>query len=255
MKSRFLSALVPAQETASVSEQEMSEQDMASELYADLAPVTEYALPEDSAFAAEVLVEPAPGCLTDLFVPDHYEPNYAYPLLVWLENGPIPEGRLERRMRQISDRNYFGLSVVIDDVDLLEDQLHETFLSLRRQFHLNTERVYLLGCGSAGTQALATGFQQPDWFAGIAALSSEWPEADRPLLRYQALRGKRVLLGVTDADEAPLLADTAYAARLLWTAGMHVTTVSTSGSDPLRPMLREVDRWVMQAIAEPELVC
>ena len=102
---------------------------------------------------------------------------------------------------------------------------------------------------------MATGFQQPDWFAGIAALSSEWPETERPLLRYQELRGKRVLLGVTDADEALLLADTAYAARLLWTAGMHVTTVSTSGSDPLRPMLREVDRWVMQAIAEPELVC
>ncbi|MBS0262485.1 MAG: hypothetical protein JSS02_11090 [Planctomycetes bacterium] len=249
MKSRFSSALVPASEAAG-----LSEHDTAPELFADLTPAVESISPESFAFAAEGLAEPATDSLTDLFVPDHYEPNYAYPLLVWLESEPLPAGQLEHRMRQISDRNYFGLSLVIDDPDQLEEQLHETFLNLRRQFHLNTERVYLLGSGDAGTQALVTGLRHPDWFAGIAALSSPWPETEPLLVNFHALRGKRVLLGVTDADSALQLADTVYATRLLWTAGMQVTTVTSSGADTLAPVLRELDRWVMQAIAEPEEV-
>jgi phospholipase/carboxylesterase len=249
MKSR-LSSLVPAPKAGGA-----SERDLAAELFAELVPNTECALPVETALTSAGLVEPAADCLTDLFVPDHYETNYAYPLLVWLENGPIVEGRLERRMRQVSDRNHFGASIVVDESDQFEEQLRETFLSLRRQFHLNTERVYLLGCGSAGAKALATGLNHPEWFAGVAAVSSEWPESPHLLLKYHELRGKRVLLGVTDADSAVALADSAFAARLLWTAGLHVTTLSTAGDDPIRPMLREIDRWVMQAIAEPELVC
>jgi phospholipase/carboxylesterase len=201
-------------------------------------------------------VDALPRDLPDLFVPDHYEPNYAYPLLVWLETSPVATGRLNRRMRQISDRNYFGASIVINDADQIEEQLHDTFIRLRRTYHLNTERVYLLGYGAAGTQALVTGLGRPEWFAGIAAVSSTWPEAPRLLSQFDALRGKCVLLGASESDRAALLADVAFSARLLWSAGVHVTSFTIScGSEPHGALFREIDRWVMQVIEQPELVC
>ena len=146
---------------------------------------------------------------------------------------------------------------MVTDPGQIDEQLHETFLRLRRKFHLNTERVYLLGCGAAGTQALATGFRQPGWFGGIAALSSSWPEVPPLLSQYDELRGKRVLLGISESDDAALLADAAYGTRLLWSAGMHVTTLTTSADgEPHRSaFFGEIDHWVMKGIEQPELVC
>ena len=44
-----------------------------------------------------------------LFVPMHYEPNYAYPLLVWLHGPGDDERQLQRVMPLISLRNYMAV--------------------------------------------------------------------------------------------------------------------------------------------------
>jgi phospholipase/carboxylesterase len=192
----------------------------------------------------------------ELFVPDHYEPNYAYPLLVWLAPPTGLNGRLQRLMRRISERNYFGVSVAVHDPERIEEELFETFVGLRRRYRLHTERVYLLGSGTSGTQALLTGLSQPAWFGGIAAFSARWPETPRLLAQYDELRGKRVLLGIDDADNPPIVSDALYMQQLLWSAGMHVTALSASvGREPGPSLLREIDRWIMQAVEQPELVC
>lgn len=253
MTSRFSSEMFEHPQSAEMVEVDAVEALGAAQQFSDLVPLVERDLATERDLVGEPLVD-ASLDLPDVFVPDCYEPNYAYPLLVWLETAPVAPSRLDRRMRQISDRNYFGVSIVVAEADQIEEQLHETFLRLRRKFHLNTERVYLLGCGAAGTQALVTGLSQPGWYGGIAALSSSWPETPRLLSQYDELRGKRVLLGMSESDEAALLADAAYGARLLWSAGVHVTTLTTSGGDTHRALFREIDRWVMQAIEQPELV-
>ncbi len=192
----------------------------------------------------------------ELYIPEHYEPNYAYPLIAWLSPPAGSNGRLHRLMRMISDRNYFGVSVPVADPDTIEQQLFETFVGLRRRYHLHTERVYLLGFGDAGTCALEVGLNQPDWFAGVAAISARCPESPRLLRRYNDLGGKRVLLGIDEKGTAPLVADCLYMQQLFWSAGMQVTALAASaGSDSRRSLLREVDRWAMQAIEQPELVC
>lgn len=192
----------------------------------------------------------------EVFVPDHYEENYAYPLLVWLQTTTWPPMGFDRIMRMVSERNYFGVTLPVVDADRVEEQLQETFARLRRRYRLHTERVFLVGIGEAGTQAIATGLGRPDWFGGIAAISSPWPTASRLLARYDELRGKRVLLGVDDRDDEALVCGVERAQKLLWTAGMHVTTVSCSNSGKTCPgLFRELDRWVMQGFEQPELVC
>jgi phospholipase/carboxylesterase len=192
----------------------------------------------------------------DLYVPEHYEANYAYPLLAWLAP---PDGtllRLQRLMPLISDRNYFGVTVPAGGPEKMDELLFATFLRLRRKYHLHTERVYLAGFGDAGTQALETALRRPEWFAGVAAISARCPESPRLLARFNGLRGKRVLLGVDEQGHAPILADCLYMQQLFWSAGMQVTAVASSpGRDCRRGLLREIDRWIMHGIEQPELVC
>ncbi len=133
--------------------------------------------------AAEPVAEEAAGN-DEVFVPDHYEPNYAYPLLIWLQTTGWPPRGFDRIMRMVSERNYFGVALPVVDADCMEEQLQETFARLRRRFHLHTERVFLVGIGEAGTQALSIGLTRPDWFGGVAAFSSPWPTAMRLLARY-----------------------------------------------------------------------
>src|SRR5689334_12243455 len=48
---------------------------------------------------------------TALFGPLHYEPNYAYPLLVWLHGAGDDESQLKRIMPLVSLRNYVGVAI------------------------------------------------------------------------------------------------------------------------------------------------
>jgi phospholipase/carboxylesterase len=213
------------------------------------------------ALLARVLEEPADfddsALETDeIFVPENYEPNYAYPLIVWLAPPAVPRRRLQPLMRNVSERNYFGVAVPVVDGDVVEEQLFETFGRLRRRYHLHTERVYLLGFGEFGTQALKTALGRPPWFAGVAAISARWPETPRLLAHYDELRSKRVLVGIGETDSAAIVSDALYMQQLLWSAGMHVTALAApAGGDADQCLLREVDRWIMQGIEQPELVC
>ena len=44
------------------------------------------------------------------FAPMHYEPNYAYPLLVWLHGYASNEHELRQVMPQVSMRNYVAVA-------------------------------------------------------------------------------------------------------------------------------------------------
>src|SRR5690242_12624947 len=64
------------------------------------------------AMRPETPATPAPRrVLESIFIPEGYEPNYAYPLIVWMV-GPHDNKRaeLKRVMPAISTRNYLGLS-------------------------------------------------------------------------------------------------------------------------------------------------
>jgi phospholipase/carboxylesterase len=191
----------------------------------------------------------------EVYVPESYEPNYAYPLIVWLAPSNAAPIGLHRLMSTISERNYFGVALPYRNPDELQDNLPALFTRLRRKYHLHTERVFLAGIGPAGTQALVTGLTQPDWFGGIAALSAGWPDSPRLLRQIHELRGKHVLIGVDAAESASVIADALYSQQLLWSAGMHVAAVAAGGPDSQRSLLREMDRWIMQTIDQPELVC
>jgi phospholipase/carboxylesterase len=184
----------------------------------------------------------------EVYIPDHYEPNYPYPLLVWVVPDSAPRGILKPLMRRISERNSCGAVVRATSPGLLEDRLTATVANLRRRYHIHSERVYLAGSGAQGTQALALGLSRPEWFGGMIAISPQLPLRPRLLSRFDAVRGKRVFLATSGVDRSQIDRLESLQ-RLLWSAGLSVRACVCDSPEPDdRGLLREINRWMIQAI-------
>lgn len=215
--------------------------------------------------------EPNVASDSSVYVPEYYEENYAYPLVVWVERGQTALQGLQHVMPVISNRNYFGLSFDVDSLALeaefnreegspcdtadLADCLRDQIRQLRRKFHIHSERIFLAGFGEGGTIAVELGLSRPEWFAGIVSLAGRLPNSPRLLHRYADLRGKRVLLGAGSRDRKTPLRETVRLSRLLHAAGMKVCTrIHETGHQITRTMLTDIDRWIMQEIYHPQPV-
>lgn len=194
--------------------------------------------------------EATPATADEVYIPDHYEPNYPYPLMVWIVPESAPRGILKPLMRRISERNSCGVVIRATGPGLLEDRLMATVARMRRRYHIHSERVYLAGSGELATRALALGLSRPEWFGGIIALSPQLPLGQRPLSQFDALRGKRVFLAACDNDRRQV-GEIEALQKLLWSAGLSVRACACESPEPDdRGLLREIDRWMIQAIEE-----
>ena len=120
-------------------------------------------------------------------LPPHYEPNYAYPLIVWLHDAEWTARELLDLMPRISPQNYLGLAVEgltptnrfasgsmsptgsLDPLDALLETLKDVVPQMRREFHVHSERIYLAGFGDQASVALRMLLRRPEWFAGALA--------------------------------------------------------------------------------------
>lgn len=206
--------------------------------------------------------QPAPLSASEVFIPEGYEPNYAYPLIVWLLSENDKPSELNRRMQQISTRNYFGAALrcslpAADDMEAfaeLQQRLANLALRVRSEFHIHSERIFVAGFGEQGTAALQLCLARPEWLAGAAVLGCRFPKGSRLLQRFRDLRGKRVFLATGERDRVASADDLRHASRLLHTAGLRTCgRLFDAGHEITRSMLLEVDRWVMQEIHRPAL--
>lgn len=213
------------------------------------------------------LAKRSPARRIAVFVPENYEPNYAYPLIVWLHGNGGNELELFDLMAQISSRNYVGLSVRAPlaatnglgrrfrwslserAVDDFREQLYAAVCGIRRDYHVHSERVFIGGFDAGGTMALRLMLSRPAWFGGAAAFAARFPETKAPLARFRELRGKRVLLGAGSCDTTVSLAEVIRAGRLLHSAGMEVTTrIDNTGHQVTPQALSQFNRWVMEGV-------
>jgi phospholipase/carboxylesterase len=201
-----------------------------------------------------------------IFVPENYEPNYAYPLIVWLHNAGRNEHELAEIVPHISTRNYIGLALrgtvqqsenddgrhgwsrSLQIRDAFEQELHSAVCNLRQEYHIHSERIFLMGAGDGGTAAWDLFLNRPEWFGGAAVLNGAFPWRDRPLRQFHQLRGKSVFLA-TKTKKRRTVREMERAGRLLYTAGLEVAVRryrSASGQSPA--ILRNIDRWIMETI-------
>lgn len=206
-------------------------------------------------------------------LPPHYEPNYAYPLIVWLHDAEWTARELLDLMPRISPQNYLGLAVEgltptnrfasgpmsptgsLDPLDALLETLKDVVPQMRREFHVHSERIYLAGFGDQASVALRMLLRRPEWFAGALAFGVRNTKLESALENYDELRGKRVFLSAGVRDSRCSIADVTSLGRLLRSFGIQaVLRAYDSSESPTPKMLSDVDHWLMNGVCESTLV-
>jgi phospholipase/carboxylesterase len=203
------------------------------------------------------------------FLPAGYEPNYPYPLLVFLHGHGGSEEQVLRLAPRLSRRNYICIGLrgprpVDPRPDgrlafswgpdgptdaLVEEYVFRAVEQTRRHYHVHSERIYLAGFCEGATLAYRLGLLFPERFAGIISLNGCMPRRGRPLLRLPDVRALRVLIGHGIANSVVPLSHAHADFRLFYAAGLSVRLHTYPATHRIHPhMLRDIDRWVMQAI-------
>jgi phospholipase/carboxylesterase len=202
-------------------------------------------------------------------LPTGYEPNYPYPLLVFLHGHGSSEDQVLRLAPRLSRRNYICIAPrgprALEtrdgrlaytwgdgqDDSAVEEYVLHAIAQTRRYYHVHSERIYLAGFREGATLAYRLGLTFPERFAGVISLNGCLPRRGGPLLRLPEVRSLRVLIGHGIANAiVPLgLARNDY--RLLYTAGLDVRMLTYAANHRIHPdMLRDIDRWIMHRIHE-----
>jgi phospholipase/carboxylesterase len=202
----------------------------------------------------------APQCL---LAPLHYEPNYAYPLLVWLHSPEGDERELKRIMPHVSLRNYVAVAVrgpeqerrgfdwpqTADGFLAAETTIGDAVAQARHKFHIHSERVFLAGYGSGGTMALRLALRRPDRYAGAASLGGPFPTGHAPLARLADVRKSRLLLMQGRDSRTYSVDQVCRELALFHSAGLSVTLRQYPCGDELTTqMLSDLDVWLMEQV-------
>ncbi len=213
-----------------------------------------------------------------LFVPLHYEPNYAYPLLVWLPNPAGDHRQLNQVMPHVSLRNYVAIAPAGPGSGLEQDPVCEpkrsastlgraslagqvavaaqwwdqiqTCVDLAKQrYNIHSERVFLAGYGQAGTLALRIGLLMAEEIAGVASLGGGLPQGEQPLARWESARGLNLLVAHgRDSLEYPV-EQVCDELRLAHAAGIRLALRQYScGQELTTQMLTDLDAWMMERV-------
>ena len=199
------------------------------------------------------------------FTPLHYEPNYAYPLVVWLHGPDDNETQLRQVLPLVSVRNYVAVGPrgtlasvqsgeqtgyrwqqSADLILLAENRVLRAIAAARRRFNVHDERIVLAGLGCGGTMAVRLALQHPHLVSGAVSLGGPFPQDHSPLRRWHERRRLRLLIasGQTSSEYPPehVCRDLAlfHAANMI----VHLRHYPC-GDELTTEMLADVDRWIM----------
>jgi phospholipase/carboxylesterase len=205
------------------------------------------------------------------FLPTGYEPNYPYPLLVFLHGHGSSEEQVLRLAPRLSRRNYICIALrgphTLDPRDgrltytwgdgqndaAVEEYVLHAIAQTRRYYHVHSERIYLAGFREGATLAYRLGLTFPERFAGVISLNGCLPRHGGPLLRLPDVRSLRVLIGHGIANAVVPLGMARSDHRLFYTAGLDVRLRTYATTHRIHPdMLRDIDKWIMERINDEQ---
>jgi phospholipase/carboxylesterase len=199
----------------------------------------------------------------------HYEPNYAYPLVIWLHGSSNNELQLKQIMPLVSLRNYVGAAPRgtaasdqdyddgirfcwrgdTNNVQLAEESLWQCLDGARRRFNIASERIFLAGLECGGTMALRLALRNPGQFAGALSFGGAFPSGHSPLARLHAARRLPLFLATNLESLRYPQERVCEHLRLFHSAGLSVMLRQYPGPDELTNlMLADMDRWIMDRI-------
>ncbi len=216
--------------------------------------------------------EPSGESAHALFAPLHYEPGYAYPLIVWLHGVGNEERQLLRVMPLVSMQNYVAVAprgtVCGGDespgasgydwrqtgrhIALAEHGVFESIELAAAKYHVDSRRIFLAGFDSGGTMALRLALSHPSRFRGVISVGGPLPTGRPPLSKLAEARRLAVLMAIGQHSTIYRPEHACDDLRLLHTAGMFVTMRQYPCGQEISPqILVDVDRWIIEQITNP----
>ncbi len=207
-----------------------------------------------------------------VFLPSGYEPNYPYPLLVFLHGHAGCEEQILELAPRLSRRNFICIGLrgpqpaiarngnrvgfTWDPNGLcdayVEDYVFRAVEQTRRDYHVHSERIYLAGFCEGATPAYRLGLRHPKKFGGVIALNGTMPRRQGPLFHLPQVRNFRIFIGHGIANARAPLSIARRDFLALYTAGTAVEMHTYPATHRLHPdMLRDVNRWVVDHCLTP----
>lgn len=201
------------------------------------------------------------GC--QFFRPSHYEPNYAYPLVVWLHGPGGSEENLAQVMPLTSLRNYVGVAVrgncrwdhgyswdeSPEGIDGAFDQVQQGIEAATARFHIHPQRIFLAGHRTGGTLALRLALRHPAGVAGAISISGRFPRGLMPLRKLQQARQLPILLTHGRTSRRYTVDHVCRELALFHAAGMQVDLRQYPCGDELTTkMLSDLNAWIMSRV-------
>ncbi|MDA7980880.1 MAG: dienelactone hydrolase family protein [Pirellulales bacterium] len=199
-----------------------------------------------------------------LFGPLHYEPDYAYPLIVWLHGNGGSESDARRVMPHISMQNFvavaprgtqpvtkrkFGHRWSQKQVNAAEIRVLRAVELAEARFNIGENRVFLAGFDSGATMAYRLAFAHPERFAGVIAACGGFPSGRRPFARLAESRDLPVLMLYGEQSDVYPAEDACADLRLFHAAGLDITLRQyPCGQSLSKEMLADVNRWIMERL-------
>ena len=200
-----------------------------------------------------------------LLAPLHYEPNYAYPLIVWLHGDGGDECELLQVMPHISMRNYaavgvrgtcggtsrrgFGWAQSEEAILAAEQRVLDAVAAAESKFHIHPGRVFLAGYQDGGTMAYRLALRQPQRFSGALSVGGGFPSGRMPLANLKSLREFSLFLAFSRDSETYTTDDVCRELPLIYAAGLKLTIRQYPCGDELTTqMLHDMDVWIMEHV-------
>ena len=202
-----------------------------------------------------------------VFMPLHYEKNYAYPLIVWLHGNGQNERQLSQVMQLVSIRNHVavaprgtmvspgqthgGFQWHDDEVSIMtaEHRIYDCIEIAQRRFNVNPRRIFLAGYQAGGTMALRLALRNPACFAGAMSVGGAFPRGNMPLMQLDFARKLPLFIAHGREAEGYSLDQSCLDLRLIHSAGLSMTLRQYPCGDELTTnMLSDMDAWVMEQV-------
>jgi phospholipase/carboxylesterase len=200
-----------------------------------------------------------------LFSPLHYEPNYAYPLVIWLHGQAGDERQLQKIMPLVSMRNYVAVGIRgpvesplgrgyfwpsnDEATSIAKQRVFDAIDIATARFNVNPERIFLAGYQCGGTMALRVALACPQMFGGALSIGGAFPSGHSPLARLAQIRKLPLFLAHGRDSTTYTVDDVCEELRLFHSAGLAVTVRQYPCGDELTTqMLHDADVWMMERV-------
>ena len=205
------------------------------------------------------------GMQHTLFAPQHYEPNYAYPLVIWLHGEHGDERELHRVMPLVSTRNYVGVGVrgpslaeggrgyfwpqTQSAIHTAEQRILEAVQAARAKFNVHRQRIFVAGYECGGTMALRMAARNPQQFAAALSIGGCFPMGLNPLSNIARLRKFPLFIAHSRDSEAYPVEHLCQELSLFHSAGLSVSLRQYPCGDELTTqMLHDMNVWMMEHV-------